>query len=161
GLNGDDFTFETPGAGNHVTYQPTGIDTGVFSLTQTAGGADTTTITLNSFTISAPPLAAPYVSSTGGFESLAYDGQGANDVLTVNGTAGVDTIPSPPAAANDAGTLAVNSLLALSYKNLGGAGALIVAGGAGDTLVVDGTAGDDSFVVDPATGTVHLNSRTP
>ena len=48
GLNGDDFTFETPGLGNHVSYRPTNVDGGVFSLTQTAVGADTTTITLTS-----------------------------------------------------------------------------------------------------------------
>ena len=50
----------------------------------------------------------------------------------------------------------------MSYKNLGGGGALTVNGNGGaDTLIVDGTAGVDAFVVDPVTGTVHVNGRTP
>ncbi len=158
GLNGDDFTLETPGAGNQVTWEPDRADGGLFSLTQSGGNADSTVITLASFTI--PSLG--YTSSAGGFESATYDGQAGNAGLTVLGTGGNDTIARTPGAADDAGTIGVNNLLALNYKNLG-SGTLTVNGngGADDTLVVNGTAGVDSFDVAAITGTVQVNADTP
>ncbi|HEX5497870.1 MAG TPA: hypothetical protein VFX03_01540, partial [Thermomicrobiales bacterium] len=158
GLNGDDFTLETPGPNNQVTYQPTNVDGGVFSLTQTAAGADTTTITLTSAPFTIPAIG--YTSSAGGFESAAYDGQGAGAALTINGTANDDAITHTAGSVDDAGKFEVNSLLALSYKNLGAGGSLRVNGtGGADTLTVDGTADNDAFAVDGTSGTVHLNNR--
>ncbi|HEV7224294.1 MAG TPA: hypothetical protein VGN42_16415, partial [Pirellulales bacterium] len=159
GLNGDDFTLETPGANNHVTYRPTNVDGGVFSLTQTAAGADTTTVTLTSAPFTIPAI--NYTSSAGGFESAAYDGQGGNAALTIQGTGlGGDTIVHTAGGSNGAGAFQVNGLLALSYKSLSSAGTTTVNDtGADNTVVVDGTANNDAFTVDGASGTVHLNNR--
>ncbi|HUY90682.1 MAG TPA: DUF4214 domain-containing protein [Pirellulales bacterium] len=172
GLNGDDFTLETPGSGNQVTYQPTNIDGGVFSLTQSGGNADTSTITLTSAPFFIPLL--DYTSSAGGFESATYDGQGGGAGLTVMGGP-YNTFTHTAGAASDAGTVAVRediganpgSLLALTYQHLGiglgNTGSVTISGAFGglNTLVVDGTADNDAFVVDGGTGTIHLNDRVP
>ena len=92
-------------------------------------------------------------------EALLYDGRTDNDTLTTVGTAAGDVFVHTPGATNDAGTLQVNSLLALVYQNLGSGGALTADGGGGsDTLVAYGTAVNDSFTVGAA-GQVNLNSR--
>jgi hypothetical protein len=92
-------------------------------------------------------------------EELIYDGQGDNDSLTIVGTIDPDTIVHTPGGNDQAGSLQVNSLLALSYQNLGSGGSLTADGGAGtDTLVYNGTAANDSFTIGNA-GEVTLNSR--
>jgi hypothetical protein len=106
----------------------------------------------------------PTVSLTN-MASLNINGQGGNDTLTVNGTAaGNDTFIHTPGAANDAGTMQVDTLLAVSYQNLGSGGSVAVnetGAGLNNTLVVDGTSANDTFGVAGATGTVTLNSRLP
>jgi len=90
---------------------------------------------------------------------LIYDGQGDSDNLTVVGTGGDDTIIHTPGVNDQAGTFQVNSLLALSYQNLGSGANLTADGGAGmDTLVYNGTAANDTFTLG-STGDVTLNSR--
>ena len=62
---------------------------------------------------------------------MSYDGQGDNDSLTIVGTGGDDTIVHNPAPTIRPGSFQVNSLLALSYQNLG-SGASLTADGAGE-----------------------------
>ncbi len=123
-----------------ITYSPTGAGTGTVAI---AGSA----------TVSLTNMA-----------SLAIDGQGGNDTLTVDGTAaGGDTFVHTPGAANDAGTMQVDSLLPVSYQKLGSGGSVAVneTGGGTNTLVVNGTPANDTFGVAGGTGTVTLNSRVP
>lgn len=94
-----------------------------------------------------------------GIEALTYDGQGDNDTLTVMATSAADTIIHTPGVNDQAGTFQVNTLLPISYQNLGATGALTVNGaGLADTLVYNGTAANDAFVVGAA-GQINLNTR--
>ena len=99
-------------------------------------------------------------------ESVTVNGLGGGDALTFVGSGGGDTITSTPGATIDAGTLQDNSLLALNYENLGGGGSVLIQdAGTGNTLVADGTSGDDAFVVSgltgPTRGQVELNGQLP
>ena len=138
----DRVIVQTPGAPENVVYTPTAFDGGTLNLA-----------TLLS------------VVTLTGIEVLTYDGQAANDSLTVMGTSGDDTIVHTPGANDQAGTFQVNSLLPLSYQNLGSGGSLTVDGRSGtDTLVYNGTPANDSFTIDGAgavggAGKVTLNSR--
>ena len=131
----DSFTLKTTGAAA-VTYQPISASSG--NLTAGATGISLSNI-----------------------QSLRYDGQGGNAALSVSGSAGDDSFVHTPAAAGDAGNIAVNLWLPLSYQNLGAGGSLTVNGNAGsDTLVYNGTAAGDNFSVNGA-GAVTLNARVP
>ena len=119
-----------------MVYTPNAADGGTLDLTSLSS-----TVTINTI------------------ETLTYDGQNDNDTLTVVGTAGNDVIVHNPGANNQAGSFSVNSLLPLSYQNLGSGGSLTANGGAGgtnDTLVYNGTASNDSFTIGAA-GQVNLN----
>jgi hypothetical protein len=133
----DQLLAQTLGGGQAVAYTPTGANSGTLDLT-----------TLNS------------QINVSNIEVLTYDGQGGtNDNLAVNGTGGPDTITLTPGPTDQAGTFQVNSLLALSYQNLGTGSSLTVNGGAGtDTFVYNGTAGNDVFTIGAA-GQVNLNAR--
>ncbi len=134
---GDRLVVSTPGAGAETAvYTPNAADGGVLDLTS---------------------LSSPVVISQ--IETLVYDGQNDGDTLTVLGGIGADVIVHSPGATDQAGTLAVNALLAISYQNLG-ALALVRADGLGgaDTLVLNGTALNDSLSVDAA-ALVGLNTR--
>ena len=90
-------------------------------------------------------------------ESLVYNGEADNETVAIVGTAGADAIVHTPGNTVDAGTLAVNSLLAIEYTNLGAGGSVNVQGFSGSDLVTArGTAGDDRLSVDALTGTVRL-----
>ncbi|HWB14429.1 MAG TPA: DUF4214 domain-containing protein [Pirellulales bacterium] len=133
-------TVNGSAAADAITYSPTGAGAGTVAITGSA-------------TVGLANMA-----------SLILNGQGGNDALTVAGTAaGNDTFIHTPGAANDAGTIQVNSLLAVAYQNLGSGGSLNVneIGGGTNTLVVNGTSANDTFGVAGATGTVTLNSRLP
>ena len=99
-------------------------------------------------------------------ESLIYNGQGGNDLLTVSVPAASTTNYSP-GPTNDAASLRVGSLAPLSYTNLGngGQGVQISAAGTGASLLYNGTSLDDTFSVIGLTGTTRgqivLNSRLP
>jgi len=134
----DRLIVQTPGAGvETATYTPTAFDGGTLNLTSLSS-----LVTINTT------------------EVLIYDGQGDNDSLTVVGNGAGDTIVHTPGANNQAGSFLVNDLLAISYQNLGGAGSLTAdgAGGTDDTLVYNGTSGNDNFTIGAA-GQVTLNSR--
>jgi hypothetical protein len=142
--DGDRLIVETPGTGAEaVSWTPTAPDGGSLVIAEAAAGlATNVTVT--------------------GVETLAYNGQGDNDALTVNGTAGDDAFTHTPGAANDAGSLGVVGLLGVAYSNLGSLASLTADGGGGtDALTYDGTAGNDTFTVDSAAGagTVRLNAR--
>ncbi len=99
---------------------------------------------------------------------IAYNGQGGNDALTVASPAAT-TVTLTPGAAVDSGTVQMGTaatLVPLSYSNLGTTGTLTVANASGtrvDTLVYNGTAGDDAFTVDAKSaggpGEVFLNNQ--
>jgi Ca2+-binding RTX toxin-like protein len=92
-------------------------------------------------------------------ESLDYNGEADNEIVAVVGTAGSDAIVHTPGSTVDAGSVAVNSLLAISYTNLGAAGAVSIQGFTGiDAVIARGTVGDDRLSVDAGTGTVRLLS---
>ena len=128
---------QTPGTGaDAAVFSPTAANAGTLDLSST-----TSLVTIVDI------------------EVLSYDGQNDNDSFTVNGTSGADTVVHSPGVNDQSGSFQVNSLLAISYQNLGAA-ALVKADGLGgaDTLVVNGTALNDTFSVDAA-GRVSLNAR--
>jgi hypothetical protein len=133
----DKLIVQTPGAAAEtLTYAPGAADGGTLDMVSLSS--------LVSFTE---------------MELFSYDGQGDNDSLSVLGTAADDTVVHTPGATNQSGSVSVNGLLAMSYFNLGAAGSLTVDGGGGtDTLVCNGTPGNDQFVIGAA-GQVSLNSR--
>jgi hypothetical protein len=101
-------------------------------------------------------------------ENFVYDGQSGNDNLTVEGTPGNNSVVVKPGATNDAGTVAVDSLLPVAFQNLGtGAGARVIVNGNGgiDAMTYYGTPVNDTFIVasstTPAGGQVNLNARVP
>ena len=133
----DRVVVETPGAGAEaVSYRPTTVDAGTLDLVSIGSPVSLLSI-----------------------EELFYDGEGDGDSLAVVGTAGADTIAHSPGAGDQEGSFRVNGLLAIGYENLGASATLTADGaGAADTLVVLGTAVNDTFTVDAA-GAVGLNAR--
>jgi hypothetical protein len=128
---------QTPGAAAETAvYTPSATDGGLLDLTS---------------------LSSPVTIT--GIEALTYDGQGDNDNLTVVATGAADTIIHTPGVNDQAGSFQVNTLLPISYQNMGAAGVL-TADGAGDTdtLIYNGTAANDAFSVGAA-GQVFLPSR--
>jgi|GEM_PF-923147 len=80
-------------------------------------------------------------------EHLTIVGRGGDDTLTVTGTPADDRIVHTPGEALDEGRVLVNALLPVDYRDLG-AGSVVIAGAAGeDLLVCNGTPGDDIFQV--------------
>lgn len=180
-LHGDRFVLETPGT-DTVLYSPNGSDTGTFVIDEngnlTYDAATDTKIELVAefvvtnaagVTPSTNPTGgatssttAAYRSSTGGFESLWYDGEGGDDQLRIDGTSKNDVFLHTPGVGNDEGTIRVNQTLALNYQNLGTTTAkLAIHGGTGgtDTLVVQGTGGSDNMFVSATSGSIGLNNR--
>jgi hypothetical protein len=134
GNAGNDSVLLTFAGAGDVVYTPTASDGGTF------------TSSLSPVTIA-------------GTEVLIYDGQGNTNSLTIVGTGGADTIVHTPGGNDQAGSIQVDSLLALNYQNLGSGASLTVDGGAGgDTLVYNGTNTNDNFTIGGA-GQVNLNSR--
>ena len=150
--NIDVLSFNTPNGGT-LAYTPFSADAGTLAYT----AVDATTIFIGGGLVP---------GTTGGAEQLTLNGQSQGDLFTVNAPNGATTIYTP-GATTDAGTLAVGSLLPISFTNLGATGNVTVAGAAGagtNTLVANGTAGNDTFSVVPvnaALGVVFLNSQVP
>jgi hypothetical protein len=113
--------------------------------------------------------ALPAVSFTG-IENLAINGQGGNDNLTVATINGSDSVTLTPGAAVDSGGITItrtagapSSATPLSFSNLGSTGSLTIANNLGstlDTLVYNGTTGNDTFTVAPTTGQITLVTAT-
>ncbi len=135
---GDRLVVRTPGAAGaeNVAYTPNAADGGTLNLIS---------------------LTSPVVINQ--IETLVYDGQNDGDTLTVLGGGGADVIVHSPGATDQAGTLAVNTLLALSYQNMGALASVRADGqGGADTLVLNGTALNDSLSVETG-ALVGLNAR--
>ncbi|MDB5337293.1 MAG: hypothetical protein JWN70_2912, partial [Planctomycetaceae bacterium] len=169
--NGDRLILETPFT-QSLVYTPTGADMGTLLVEQTgangiADGTDSL-ITIGPFLMDCDNDGVnEYQSSNGGVESVTYDGRGAVDKFAIVGTAGDDTIVHTPGAALDEGSFRVNSMLGISYQNLG-AGTITVDGRgngvAGDTLVAQGTGGSDNITVDrvfATLGRISVNGQLP
>ena len=132
----------TAGGGDQVTvssdddaeWEPSAIDGGTLTI-------DTTPPT---------PLTLQ------GLEALIYDGEGLGNNLSVTGdgagTDANDRFIHTPGTTFDAGSIVVqsgaNTLLGMSYQNLGAAGTVTVEGAGGDnSLVADGTDDTDQITV--------------
>jgi hypothetical protein len=130
---GDTLVVETPYDAQTATYTPSGLGAGVLNISSLSSTIHITDI-----------------------EQFVYDGEAENDTLTVNWT-GTNTYQSA-GPATDAGSFSVDSLLPLNFEALGSTAVLNVHSTAiGDTLVMEGTAYDDTFTV--TTATVQLNSQ--
>lgn len=97
-------------------------------------------------------------------EKLTVNGGGGNDALTVTTPAGAQAITYTPGAAVDAASVQVDSLVPISFLNLGTGGTVNLADTGGtrvDSLTYNGTAADDTFNV-AATGAITLvNLQVP
>ncbi len=138
-----------------------------------SSGGDSVSITGIDGTVDAP-VYSPTAADGGTFtvagvtitivesEHLSYSGETDNETLTVNGTAANDVFLHTPAVVADAGQVAVNSLLAIDYTNLGATGstALDGDGATDDTLIALGTPISDTFGV-AGTSSLLLNNRIP
>ncbi|MCY2991933.1 MAG: hypothetical protein NTY19_29250, partial [Planctomycetota bacterium] len=97
-------------------------------------------------------------------ESLIYNGRGGTDTLTITTPAGPNLVTLTPGATVDSGGVQVDSLVPMSFLNLGSGGKLSMADAATDpavrvdTLVYNGTDGNDVFGV-ATSGNVTLNSQ--
>jgi hypothetical protein len=158
GDQGDVLMVETPGLVD-VVYTPTGSDTGTMVITNTLGLVADITIQGTPFVPppNCPQLPPPLIGGNGGIETLIYDGEGFGDNLTIVGTVDGDIMVHTPGAGVDEGHVRVNTMLGISYQNLGAGAGLTVDGDGGvDTLVVDGTGLSDTFTVAATTGSVTL-----
>jgi hypothetical protein len=96
-------------------------------------------------------------------ESLVINGLGGDDTLNVNTPATDSTVVVTPGATVDAGHVQVDSLVPLRFTNLGAGGEVsITSTGGTDTLIYNGTAASDTFVVPHAMAaapSIGLNHR--
>jgi len=129
-VNGND-----PTASDTVVVNGTGVGNSVTVDQFTADGARVTG-------------AGPVVITVATAESLVYNGQGGNDTLTITGTVANDDIVYTPGATADDGLVVVNSLLPVSFLDIGSTGTLALADlGGTDRLIYNGGAGNDNFSV--------------
>jgi hypothetical protein len=140
-----------------VTIPTPGVDTATFNDT-----TDTSVIAATQFTIGAP-FGFNYVSSPDGIEQAVYHGgggsAGTSDTLTVTGTSGPDVFDFTAGTTVDSGSVVVDSLVPLAFQNIGTSGIVAMADGGGtDTLVYNGSDGNDLFSVAAATGAISLTN---
>ena len=151
----DDIDFDVNGLTIPATVNGDLPGTGGGDTLSVHGGVTTWTPSTGTLVVDGQTLT---VNST---EHLAFDGEGAGTLL-VNGTAGDDVITHTPGAANNAGTIAVNNLLAISYANIATtATALNIdpnGHATGDTVVARGTDASDAFSV-PGSADIDVNGR--
>jgi hypothetical protein len=151
GDEGDRFELETPyGGPDNILYTPTAVDSGTMVIDENLNGVfdGTDTVIQLGNVPPMPPMPGLPVPDPGGIETLVYDGEAGDDLLTVFGTVGSDVILHSPGTDPDEGTVLVNSLLAILYNDLGLAGTLNIDGGLdNDLLIVDGFASNDLFSV--------------
>jgi hypothetical protein len=88
-------------------------------------------------------------------EQVVLDGQGGDDGLTVITPTGANTITYTPGASVDSASVRVDSLVPMSFVNLGSKGAVTLrdtldAPVNPDSLIYNGTATNDQFDVPPA-----------
>ena len=152
GDQGDVLEYETPGQ-QTITYTPGATPgTGVINDTTLA-----TSITIAQFLCPVDNLP----SSAGSIEQLILDGEGGNDNVTVIGTDGNDTFEQSTGNAVDAGSIAINNMLGLTYEDLGAGATLAIDGSGGnDTLIVNGSSNTDVFGVLANGNVAHAGSLT-
>ena len=98
------------------------------------------------------------VITVGTVEELIVDGEGDDEGLFINDSAGNDNYVHTPGAAINSGSFAISTggvgQLGISYANFGANAILAVFGinGGTDALTVEGTAGDDRLVADGLLG---------
>ncbi len=96
-------------------------------------------------------------------EQVKINGLGGNDTLNVNSPATSNVVTLTPGAAVDAGELHVDSLVPMTFMNLGSTGRLTITDAGGvDSLVYNGTAASDVFRVPHAvvpTPSIALNNQ--
>jgi hypothetical protein len=131
---GDTLVVSGTSKADDVTYTPTGLGSGTVAITPSGG----TALPLVTFT------------NMGG---LSYNGQGGSDSLTVVGTQGNDNFDVNLGNAVDAGSVLVNSLVPLSYSNLGTGEVLLNGNGGTDVLSYSGHDNGDVYTVS-ATGEI-------
>ncbi|HND53349.1 MAG TPA: hypothetical protein PLV92_13155, partial [Pirellulaceae bacterium] len=153
------------GAWNVTIALDAGLPTASDTLVIGTAGTDNVTYqpsTANSGTIAVTNLAL--VVNATNVEHVIYDGQDGGDTLTINGRPVADDVfTHTPGDTSDSGTVAVNSLLPLVYKNVGADAilTLVGSGALGDQLVVNGTSADDIFLswFDGANNRVDLTTN--
>ena len=160
GGNGNANFNITPIAGVNITAAGGGLATSNQATVNGTAVADTINVTptaAGAATVQVNALGLVTISNTG---ALAINGQGGNDALTVTTPAGfANNDTYTPGATPDAGKFQVNSLVPISYSNLGATGSVTVSNsGPLDTLSVNGTSGNDTFRV-AASGDINLNSQ--
>ena len=177
------FTALGSSAGTSLTLNQGGGGSDVFALTQaaagniptvTVNGGATSTVTINGTAspdiIGVTPLSASSATvvvngvttyNVSGAAALDINGQGGNVALTVTSPAGA-TVTLTPGSTVDSGLVQVNNFVPLSFQNLGTAATLTLAyasANLSNTLIYEGTPGDDSFSLAAGTGAITLNSQ--
>ncbi len=114
------------------------------SVTGIAGAADMPAWTPSSEDDGALALSGTTITAAE-IERVVFDGENGGENLTVSGAG---RFVHTPHASVDSGHVAVESLLAIEYVNLGAAGTVVANGtGGADTLVALGTDGSDAISV--------------
>jgi hypothetical protein len=130
-------------------------------------GSDSAVVNISADTTVAPSADGGTVDMTGAglvtlttIEHLKIVGDSGNDTLTIQGNGANHIFVHTPGSVVDSGHVAVDSLVGVSYENLGAAGTVVVDGnGAGNAvLTAQGTAGDDTLDVDATTGDITLGT---
>ncbi len=150
----------TPVAGVDITAESSGPATSNQAVVNGTSSTDTINVAptaVGTATVQVGTLGLVTLNNTA---SLAINGQGGNDALTVTTPAGANNDTYTPGAAPDAGSFQVGNLTPISYSNLGLAGSVTLANAAAatDTLAVNGTAGNDTFGV-ASSGDITLNNQ--
>ena len=151
GLNGqDDIDVDVHVPNLGVTFFVDGglpVNGDTLAVTGVAGAADNPVWTPNAADGGVFVLSGVTIN-VAGIEALTYDGESDNEALTVQGQAAADTFVHTPGVTVDDGSVAVDSLLAITYVHLGAGGIVTAAGqGGADTLVAYGTTGTDTFAL--------------
>src|SRR5262249_2021382 len=139
----DQLVVIAPGT-DQATYTPASTNSGTLGIANSNGTVANVSLT--------------------SIESLIYDGQSGGDTFTIVGPPGANAFTLTPGAANDAGTLSMDSALPVTFQNLATSGQVVVKGNGGaDSLVYNGTAANDGFVINSSAlgGQVNLNARVP
>ena len=156
GRDGDDRISVTPIQNVAVNVDggnPTASDAVVVNITANTTFAPTSS---SAATVTVSGLSP--VSLTG-VEAVALGGNDSNIILTVQTPTGASTTTLTPGSTIDSGSVQVDSLVPMTFGNLGNLASLVIADGlSDDTFVYEGTAADDSFLLD-APGRVVLNRQ--
>src|SRR5262249_54084601 len=128
------------------------VNGGMPSSSDTLIANGTAAVDTINFTPTAPNAggitgAGPGPGTFSNIKQAVINGQGGNDLLKISAPAGSLTTYNP-GSAPDAGSVQINSLIPLSFTNLGNGGqAVTLGGGAASTLVYNGTAARNVFTV--------------